>query len=175
MTTAPTIRERLIQRFDLWDGDGNGRLDRGDFEAEARNVLKAFGEPADSPRGREVMTTYIDLWNYIADKSGSTEEVTRERFAEVGEEIIGRDATTGWAAVVRPHIAAMAQLCDADDDGRIDQGEFAKWLRAVGAEGAPVDAFRQIDSDNDGYLTIDELCTAVAAHSEGRLEVSLLR
>ncbi|MDV5145430.1 EF-hand domain-containing protein [Streptomyces sp. SBC-4] len=173
MTTAPTVRGRLTERFDLWDNDGNGILERSDFEAEARKVLHAFGEPESTPRGSVVVSTYVGLWNHIAEKAGSTRGVSREQFEEIGEDIIGQGAA-GWAAVVRPHIAAVAQLCDTDGDGQISQAEFAKWLRAVGSESDPADAFKQIDTDNDGYLSLDELNAAVQAYAEGKLNVSLL-
>ncbi|MER5929895.1 EF-hand domain-containing protein [Streptomyces sp. NPDC002054] len=173
MTTAPTVRGRLTERFDLWDNDGNGMLERSDFEAEARKVLKAFGEKESTPRGHAVLSTYMGLWNYIAEKAGSTQGVSREQFEQIGEDVIGRGAT-GWASVVRPHIAAVAQLCDTDGDGKISQEEFAKWLKAVGSTHDSADAFRQIDTNNHGHLSMDELNAAVEAYGEGRLKVSLL-
>lgn len=173
MTTAQPIRDRLSARFDLWDRDGNGQLEHGDFEAEGRRIVKAFGESETSPRGHAVMTGYGDIWNHFAAKAGSTSTVSREQFERVGADIIAGGAAE-WAAVVRPHITAMVQLCDTDGDGQINQAEFTKWLKAVGVEADAADTFRQIDADGDGYLSIDELCSAVHAYAEGKLDVSLL-
>ncbi|MGW6424101.1 EF-hand domain-containing protein [Nocardia sp. NPDC055053] len=170
---AQPVQDRLSARFNLWDTDHNGQLERSDFEAEGRRVLQAFGETENSPRGHAVMNGYNDLWNYLADKAGGTRSISRDQFERVGADIVAGGAAQ-WAAVVRPHITAMVQLCDTDGDGQITRAEFAKWLHAVGADTDAADTFNQIDADGDGYLSIDELSAAVEAYSEGRLNASLL-
>ena len=52
---------------------------------------------------------------------------------------------------------------------------FANWLRAVGADASKApEAFRQIDVDDDGDLTVDELMQAVRDYYAGKLGVSIL-
>lgn len=51
MATTQAIRNRLNARFDLYDGNHDGQLQREDFQGEARRVLSAFGEAESSPGG----------------------------------------------------------------------------------------------------------------------------
>lgn len=49
MTTA-VRNDRLKQRFQKWDVNGNGYIERSDYEAEAQRIIKALGETPSSPK-----------------------------------------------------------------------------------------------------------------------------
>ncbi|MEV8096928.1 hypothetical protein [Kitasatospora sp. NPDC085879] len=48
MTTSVQL-DRTQKRFDRWDVNGDGRIGRADWDAEAKRILKAFGEAPASP------------------------------------------------------------------------------------------------------------------------------
>jgi Ca2+-binding EF-hand superfamily protein len=176
MATA-VQEQRLTQRFKLWDTDGNGRIERADYEAEARNILKAFGEPEDGTRGRAVIDAYLKMWEYLADKSGvgSRGSMTAEQFNEVAAKEILAKGNTGFSKVMRPTITAIVTMCDTDGDGQVNPGEFRRWLDAVGVPKAQhEESFRRMDTNNNGYLSVDELVQAVRDYHEGTLDVPLL-
>ena len=51
---------------------------------------------------------------------------------------------------------------DADDNGRIDRGEFDSLLDALGSKMSADDrdtGFKIVDADGDGHISCDELAT----------------
>jgi Ca2+-binding EF-hand superfamily protein len=170
--------DRAQKRFDLWDVNGDGRVDRADWNAEAGRILQAFGATADTSAGRSLTDAYLGMWAFFADKAGIDEAagaLTPEQFNRItGEHILG-DGGAGFGDIVRPTVQAMVELVDTDGDGQVNPAEFHSWLTAIGVDSVdPADAFRQIDTDGDGQLTVDELVHAVRAYHLGEIDVPLL-
>ncbi|WP_406447112.1 EF-hand domain-containing protein [Streptomyces sp. NBC_00876] len=123
------------------------------------------------------MSRYEDIWNYLTAKAGGVHVVTREQF-----EVIGAAHANGegapWFSMLRRYMTAMVQLCDTDGDGKVQPPEFSKWVEAVNfGFGARIDtsvAFKSVDTNGDGSVSVDELCAAQKAYDEGTLDVSLL-
>jgi Ca2+-binding EF-hand superfamily protein len=175
--TTNVKNDRLEKRFDKWDVDGNGRIERTDFEAEAQRILQAFGEPPNSPQGRAVLESFTSTFEYLAEQAGvgRTGSLDKDRFMNVIETEVFQGGDAGFGRVVRPMIQAILNLCDTDGDGEVNRDEFAKWLGAVGIDGSKADeAFDAIDSNRSGSLTVDELVNAVKAFHFGTLDVPLL-
>jgi Ca2+-binding EF-hand superfamily protein len=175
--TTTVKNDRLKKRFEKWDVDANGRIDRSDYEAEARRIIKAFGEDPASPQARAVRDAYIGMYEFLASKAGvgANGSLTEEQFLEVVEAQIFTEGDSGFNRVVRPTIAAILGLCDTDGDGEVNRKEFGKWLDAVGVEQSAVKAaFDAIDTNGSGKLTVDELVAAVRSYHYGTLDVPLL-
>nr|WP_042191104.1 EF-hand domain-containing protein [Kibdelosporangium sp. MJ126-NF4]CEL19845.1 Calerythrin (Calcium-binding protein) [Kibdelosporangium sp. MJ126-NF4]CTQ97069.1 Calerythrin (Calcium-binding protein) [Kibdelosporangium sp. MJ126-NF4] len=176
MTTA-VKNERLRKRFAKWDVNGNGRIERSDYEAEANRIINAFGEDPASPQARAVTQAFVGMFEYLANKAGvgPNGSMNEDQFIGVIEAEIFQQGDAGFNRVVRPTIASIVGLCDTDGDGEVDQREFSRWLNAIGVEpSAAAEAFRTIDADNSGKLTVDELVHAVREYHMGRLDVPLL-
>jgi len=173
---STTTQDRLERRFMLWDTNGDGRIERSDWEAEARRILKSFGEDEKAPRGRAVLTSYLHMWDYLASLAGpGAQSLTLDQFKQVAHDHIVNPGDAGFSNVLRPTIRAIADLCDTDGDGKISPQEFKVWIRAVGADVSSADdIFERIDENSDGYLTVDELVQAVRDYHAGTLNVSLL-
>jgi Ca2+-binding EF-hand superfamily protein len=175
--SARTIQqERLDKRFELWDANGDGRIDGSDFEAEARRILRSFNEPETTPKGRAVLAAYQNMWMIATvrgdiDANGSIDPV---EFKRIGTEAVIESGPAGFAEVLQPCIAAVADLCDEDDDGLVDRAEFARWLNAVGVQEDPGELFNRLDTNGTGTLSKDELIQAVRDYHEGKLDVPLL-
>ncbi len=174
MATPTITKDRLEQRFKLWDTNGDGVIDRSDFEAEAKQIVRAFGEDENTPRAAQVITAFRQMWDYLAGQAGST-SMSLEQFKQVSLDQIISKGDKGFARVLRPTIQAIATLCDIDGDGLINPREFGNWLKAIGADPSrAAELFERVDVNGDGYLSVDELVKAVQDYHEGNHDVSLL-
>ena len=176
MTTA-VRNKRLELRFDKWDRNGNGRIERSDLEAEARRILDAFGESPSTPQGRAVLESFTSTFEYLAERAGVGRDgaLDRQQFTKVIEAEVFKSGDAGFGRVVRPMIQAILNVCDTDGDGEVNPAEFTKWLTAVGVSRAKAEeSFRLLDTNRSGSLTVDELVAAVKAFHFGTLDVPLL-
>jgi Ca2+-binding EF-hand superfamily protein len=173
MTTA-VQNDRLRQRFQKWDVNGNGVVERSDYEAEAMRILQSFGEPPSSPKGRALMDAYLGMFDQMARATGS-QEIAEDQFVDyIESQMFGR-GEAGFNRVLRPTIQAIVNLCDTDGDGEVSPSEFNRWMKAVGVpESQATQAFRQLDKDGSGNLSTDELIEAVRDFHAGTLDVPLL-
>lgn len=176
MTTAITT-DRLRQRFAKWDVDGSGSLERADFEREADRVAGAFGADPRSREAKMLKEAFGNLFDYHAREAGvsGNGSVSEDQFLQINEKLMFSEGEASFNRVLRPVMEALVGLCDSDHDGRINQQEFIQWLKGVGvSESDARDAFRQIDTDGSGELTVEELLAAVRNFHYGKLDVPLL-
>jgi len=177
VVTASVQDTRLKRRFELWDSNGDGTIDKSDYETEARRIVKAFGEQETSPKGRALLTAYLGMWEKLAAKAkvGSQGKVTLQQFADVSHQELVEGGDAGFDKNLRPTIEAIVKMCDTDGDGEVNPAEFKRWMKAVGVDERQADsAFRQIDSNGNGQLTVEELVTAVRDYHQGVNDIPLL-
>lgn len=175
--TASVQDSRLKRRFELWDSNGDGTIDKGDYETEARRILHSFGERESTPKGRALMSAYLGMWDKLAAKAkvGPQGTVTMEQFLRVSEQEVVSGGDAGFDRNLRPTIEAIVDICDTDGDGEVSPAEFTRWMRAAGVDEHQADqAFRQLDTDQSGHLSVEELVEAVKAYHQGTLDINLL-
>jgi Ca2+-binding EF-hand superfamily protein len=176
MTTAITT-DRLRRRFAKWDVDGNGTLERTDFEREAERVSGAFGAQPKSREAAALRDALCNLFDFHAREAGvpPNGSISEDQFIRINEKLMFSEGEANFNRVLRPVMQAIVGLCDRNDDGKINQEEFVAYLRGIGVdEPAALDAFRQIDTDGSNELTVDELLAAVRNFHYGKLDVPLL-
>ncbi|HEX2133591.1 MAG TPA: EF-hand domain-containing protein [Actinophytocola sp.] len=176
MTTS-IASDRLRQRFAKWDTDGNGVLDRSDFEQEANRVCGEFGAQPQSRQARALRDAFGSLYDFHAREAGVSAggSISEDDFVRINEKLMFTDGEANFNRVLRPVMQALIGLCDRNDDGMINQQEFIAWLSGVGVDEAKArQAFIQIDTDKDGALSVDELLGAVRNFHYGKLDVPLL-
>jgi Ca2+-binding EF-hand superfamily protein len=176
MTTA-LVNERLSQRFRLWDRDGDGVLERSDLEQEATRIAGAFGKPAGSQEARALKDAFARLFEYHTREAGlgPNDSITRDAFLRINESLIFKQGEAAFRSVLGPVVTAVIGLCDKNADGRINQEEFRAWLNGVGVpESKSEEIFQQLDTNNSGELSEDELLEAVRKFHFGELEFGLL-
>ena len=176
MTTA-IKNARIKQRFEMWDVNGNGRIERSDYEAEANRIIEAFGETPQSAKGRVLLDAYLGMFDHLATKAGvgPNGALTEQQFTEVVESQMFEQGDAGFARVLRPTVSAMVGLADTDGDGQVNPAEFKNWLMAIGVNSVDADdAFRKLDVNGNGELSVDELVNAVRDFHFGKIDVPLL-
>ena len=175
--TAAIANDRLRKRFAKWDLDGSGSLERSDFVQEAENVVRAFGADAQSPQAEELRAAFTTLFDHLATRAGQTPagSLSEEQFLQVAEGMVTEGGEADFDRVLGPVVQGIVGLCDRNNDGVIDAGEFASWLTAVGVDRSQAAAaFVDIDTNGDGELSVAELLSAVRDFHFGRSDVELL-
>ncbi|MFF1695260.1 EF-hand domain-containing protein [Streptomyces sp. NPDC058257] len=133
------IRERKLKRyFTAIDADGSGTLTRGDFELVARRYVDALNLAPDSHQAEKTRTATLKIWDDLIspmDANGDG-KVSPEEFIDALQKSLATDRAA-YAESIRPSANAYFELCDADDNGEVDEQEY---IRLMGAAcGIPAD------------------------------------
>ncbi|MEU6117031.1 EF-hand domain-containing protein [Streptomyces sp. NPDC047117] len=174
---TPVANQRLEKRFDKWDSDGNGILEWGDFEQEAAKVAQNFGADARSKEAKTLREGFRNLFDHLTQAAGAPANgpLTKDQFMSVTQNLIFEGGEADFNRALGPVVKGIVGLCDKNADGQINAGEFEAWLVGVGVDrSAAQEAFRKVDSDDNGELSVDELLAAVREYHFGRLDVELL-
>ncbi|MFE3327774.1 EF-hand domain-containing protein [Streptomyces sp. NPDC059176] len=156
---------KIAHRFAEFDQDGNGYIDRADFNKAAAVVLAEFGVTARSDRGQALYSGAEAFWQGmagIADVDGD-QRVTREEFVTGAVKRL-RDNPHRFAEIARPFLHAVIAVADEDGSGVTTSGA-ERVLRALGvAQDVAATAAAVLDADGDGRIGEEELLAAFAAY-----------
>jgi hypothetical protein len=188
---TPSVRaDRAREHFERWDADGDGRVDRADWDTGARLILAALDEAPDSPNARALTDAYRGIWNFFADRAGIDRRdgaLTPERFGPLFEEhVLGTDGAR-FEAVVRPAVEAMAALVDVhvhggggggdahggDGDGRDRDGPGGEGPGGEGRVG-PAELTAWLAAVDVRHVAPGYALRAIDATGDGRLSVGEL-
>ncbi|MCX5283981.1 MULTISPECIES: EF-hand domain-containing protein [unclassified Streptomyces] len=157
---------RIAARFAGFDQDGNGYIDREDFNAAAKAVLSAFGTAARSDKGQALYIGAEAFWQGmagIADRDGD-QRITREEFVSGAVKRL-RDNPERFAEIARPFLHAALAVADTDGDGTATLDETRRVLAALGAdEDTAAAAATALDADTDGRIGETEVVAAFARY-----------
>ncbi|MER5292743.1 MULTISPECIES: EF-hand domain-containing protein [Streptomyces] len=157
---------RIAARFATFDQDGNGSIDREDFNRAAKALLAEFGTAARSDKGQALYGGAEAFWQGmagIADRDGD-QRITRDEFVGGAVKRL-RDNPERFAEIARPFLHAALAVADTDGDGEATVEDTA---RALAALGAPEDAARTaaaaLDADGDGKVVEADVVPAFARY-----------
>lgn len=167
MPVATLLERKLDRRFDTYDLDKNGFIERSDFELAAQRFAEAFSAPEDSTAVAHLRDTLVTVWSdlvSISDVDGDG-RISREEYKKAFAQHMLEDETE-LVAKYRPFIDALMTVADTDGDGRVDLDEHIKWYTAL--MGITPDeareSFARLDRDGDGYVTSEEMFQAVVEY-----------
>jgi Ca2+-binding EF-hand superfamily protein len=157
---------RIAARFAGFDQDGNGYIDREDFNAAAKAVLAEFGTAARSDKGQALYIGAEAFWQGmagIADRDGD-QRITREEFVNSAVKRL-RDNPDRFAEIARPFLHAALAVADTDGDGAATVDEAVRVLKALGVpDDLAAVAAAALDSDADGRIGETEIVSAFARY-----------
>ncbi|MFD9459952.1 EF-hand domain-containing protein [Streptomyces sp. NPDC060027] len=157
---------RIAARFAGFDQDGNGYIDREDFNVATKAVLAAFGTTARSDKGQALYIGAEAFWQGmagIADRDGD-QRITREEFVSGAVKRL-RDNPERFAEIARPFLHAALAVADTDGDGAATVEETTRVLRALGVgDDLATAAAAALDADADGRIGETEVVSAFARY-----------
>ncbi|MGY1898618.1 EF-hand domain-containing protein [Nocardia gipuzkoensis] len=164
MEISEFLTRKLERRFATFDFDGDGRIERSDFDSSARAVAAEFGHEPDSPAAHQLLQLSLQLWGRLAsvgdvDIDGSVDlSEYKQAFAE-GLLVTEESFEQGY----RPFLSAITAIADVDGDGKLTVEDYVRWTGAL--MHLPADDAREIhrrlDTDGDGFVTTDDLLQAI--------------
>lgn len=157
---------RIAARFAGFDQDGNGYIDREDFNAATKAVLTEFDTAARSDKGQALYVGAEAFWQGmagIADRDGD-QRITREEFVNGAVKRL-RDNPDRFGEIARPFLHAALAVADTDGDGAATVEEAVRVLRALGVpDGVAALAAAALDTDADGRIGETEVVTSFARY-----------
>ncbi|MBC2904632.1 EF-hand domain-containing protein [Streptomyces cupreus] len=157
---------RIAARFATFDQDGNGYIDREDFNAAAKALLTEFGTAARSDKGQALYIGAEAFWQGmagIADRDGD-QRITRDEFVGGAVKRL-RDNPDRFAEIARPFLHAALAVADGDGDGAATLADTARVLTALGVDAEVARAAAAtLDADSDGRVEESEIVTAFARY-----------
>ncbi|MGW0731389.1 EF-hand domain-containing protein [Streptomyces sp. NPDC002851] len=157
---------KIAARFQSFDQDRNGYIDREDFSAAAKAVLAEFGVTARCDKGQTLFAGAEAFWQGmagIADVDGD-QRVTREEFVTGAVKRL-RDNPKRFAEIARPFLRAVLGVADGDGQGSATPEAAERVLRVFGVEPELARATAgALDGNGDGRISEEEILTAFAAY-----------
>ncbi|MGW5275123.1 EF-hand domain-containing protein [Streptomyces sp. NPDC004044] len=157
---------KIAFRFAAFDQDGNGYIDRADFNAAAARLLAEFGTTARCDKGQALYTGAEAFWQGmagIADVDGD-QRVTREEFVGGAVKRL-RDSPERFAEIARPFLRAAIAVADNDDNGAASVPAVERALKVLGASAESASlAARSLDADHDGRIAEEDAVAAFAVY-----------
>jgi Ca2+-binding EF-hand superfamily protein len=151
-------KRKLTALFHHQDTNGDRFLGKADYEKYMERFGQVQNFSADSPEYKAVYSQTMAAWEHtqrVADKDGdgrvSLEEFLASYDVTLNDEELFDQLVIGYAHSV---FAAW----DRDGDGRLSGIEYAALGECLGmAEKAAQEAFRHLDRDGNGYVSVEEL------------------
>ncbi|MFJ8938327.1 EF-hand domain-containing protein [Streptomyces sp. NPDC102365] len=157
---------KIAARFAGFDQDGNGYIDREDFNTATKALLAEFGTTARCDKGQALYIGAEAFWQGmagIADRDGD-QRITREEFVNGAVKRL-RDNPDRFAEIARPFLDAALAVADADGDGSVTLDETVRILKALGVpQETAATAAGALDSDADGVVTEPDIVSAFARY-----------
>lgn len=157
---------KIAFRFAAFDQDGNGFIDRADFNAAAARLLTEFGTTARCDKGQALYSGAEAFWQGmagIADVDGD-QRVNRAEFVGGAVKRL-RDSPERFAEIARPFLRAALAVAAQDNDGAAGVPAVERALRVLGASpDAAAFAAQSLDADRDGRIAEADAVAAFSAY-----------
>ena len=164
MEISQFLERKLTRRFQTFDYDSDGLIERSDFEKSAGSCADEFGHRAESPARQRLMELSLGLWDHLASVADSDHDgkITLDEYKKAfAEGLLETEAS--FEQGYRPFLQAIMAVADADGDGMLDAEEHVRWTGSLMhlPQADAREVVRRLDTDDDGLITTDELLQAI--------------
>jgi Ca2+-binding EF-hand superfamily protein len=132
MSSSLSYQQRkAVGQFRALDTDGNGYLERVDYEAIVDRMLVGFGVDRAAPSAVNLRRQYLDLFDRLVsrvDSDGDGRVSEAEFLASVGGSV-----TRSGGRAMRPVAHAVFTNADRDQDDHLTAEEFRRLLEIMDA------------------------------------------
>ncbi|MFC7302612.1 EF-hand domain-containing protein [Streptomyces monticola] len=164
MQISAFLDRKLSRRFKTYDTDGDGSIDRTDFETAVDRLGEAFGHKPDSAPLSRLRELALGLWAHLArvadtNQDGRISETEYKAAFAAGLLETPESFDAGYV----PFLDALMDIADADGDGKLTREEQVRWTGALMNLPEPDarEVFGRLDKDMDGLLDREELLEAI--------------
>jgi Ca2+-binding EF-hand superfamily protein len=163
MTSQILIR-RYDKAFDLYDSNGNGYVEEADLKRLQGQFLAMFGQSPTSARAAELAALWDDYWQALLTMMDHVVDgqISRQEWRDGHARLADDDAS--YHRLLTPAMTAVFSLMDTDGDGKVGPAEWRNFQESIGNGGAAEVAFQHMDTNHNGYLTVEELLDAFHEH-----------
>ncbi|MGW8379017.1 EF-hand domain-containing protein [Streptomyces sp. ODS28] len=162
--TSPFLLRKLARRFATFDTDGDGYIDRADFQSACDRLGAAFALGADAPELKHLRELSDGVWQRLAqaadaDADGRIDLAEYQAAFAAGLLVTPASFDAGYA----PFLDAIMDIADTDQDGKLTRDEQVRWTGALMglAEADAREVFGRLDRDADGLISRDEMLAAI--------------
>jgi Ca2+-binding EF-hand superfamily protein len=150
-------RKKLTRLFSMLDADGNGYVERADYERRGDHFATVHGFAAGTPEFERMRARSLAGWEKLAAAADADHD------DRVGlEEYLAYQAGKADLAEAAREMASMIlAMMDRDRDGRVSRQEYVAAAPPEVGQAVSSAGFARLDRDADGFLTSDEVLRAV--------------
>ncbi|MFJ9818444.1 EF-hand domain-containing protein [Streptomyces sp. NPDC101151] len=161
------LREKMAKLFGAYDTDGNGYLERRDFEILADRICKNFSDSG-STRAAAVSAVFQEVWEDMASRIDldGDQRISLDEFITDKLEAARVGADTSRIRKREDVRRRLFEAMDRDRDGRVSLDEHQGFFGAFGVSATDAEiAFARLDADGDGFLSVDEMVEATLEYN----------
>ena len=167
MEITAFLDRRLTRRFETYDSDQDGFIDRSDFEQAGSRTTAAFGLSDDDLRARRFHEHLLGVWDHLSAVTDTNDDdriSLSEYKTAFARRLLGRPEAFDDSYL--PFLDALVAVADHDGDGHLGVDEYVRWSEALmnlrSTDARAVHA--RLDHDGDGLVSTDDLLAAIRAY-----------
>ncbi|MEV5877317.1 EF-hand domain-containing protein [Streptomyces sp. NPDC052101] len=161
------LREKMAKLFEAYDADGNGYIERRDFETVAERINDSLSD-AGSQHAAAVTAVFQEVWEGLASRmdADGDQRISLDEFITDKLEAARTGADASHTRKREELRRRLFEAMDRDGDGKVSMDEYRGFFRAFGVSATDAEkAFARLDVDKDGFLTIDEMIEATLEYN----------
>ncbi|WP_439659343.1 EF-hand domain-containing protein [Lentzea sp. HUAS TT2] len=161
------LDRKLSRRFETYDSDQDGYVNRADFELAASRTTAAFGLSENDRTARRFHEHLLGVWDHLSAMTDTNDDgriSVDEYKAAFAKGLLERPEA--FDDVYVPYLDALMAVADQDGDGHLGVDEYMRWTTAwinlPEADARAVHA--RLDHDGDGLIGTEDLLAAIRAY-----------